>query len=183
MRHAHRPRPGRFLHVVLGMVVGMALMAVVAGLIVAVNFEILRRSETRVLVEQERTIEDLRKQVEQLRVESQLLQARQERERIREDIERSNQRIRDLQRAWSSSLAGHIKSASGELAEIDVGSDLGLEMNSAVRVYRSPLMQEFLGTLQLLSVEPGRAKGLFTPARAGDQIRVGDVIVAAKPRA
>jgi hypothetical protein len=174
---SHQARRGRFLHVVLGMVVGAAVMAVVAGLIAAVNLELIR-------AEHKRQADELRRQVEQLRLEVELTEERREAERIREEIELRNRRIRDLERAANagSCLAGRVKLVAGELAAIDVGSGMGLGTEHSVRVYRTPLMQEYLGTLQLLQVDPDQSQGLFVPAHAGDQLRVGDIVVAAKRR-
>jgi hypothetical protein len=182
MRYARRPRLGRFLHVVLGMVVGAAVMAVMAGLIAAANFELVRAEHEREAKELRRQVEELQRQAEQLRLEVELAEARREAERIRADIELRDRRIRDLERAAGPCVTGRVRLVAGELVVVDAGSDLGLGMEHSVRVYRTPLMQEYLGTLQLLQVEADRAQGLFVPAHSGDQLRFGDIIVAAKPR-
>lgn len=170
-------RFGRFLHVVLGIIVGVALMSVVAAIVAGTNFRVARER-----AEHERTIADLREQVADLQrraaIDQELNDARRDAQRIRAEIESRNERIRELERnlAASDCVAGQVTKIDGELATVNLGIDQGLELNHVLQVYRSILLQEHVGTIKLLKLEADRSVGLFTRARPGIQLKLGDVV-------
>lgn len=181
MRTCLRRRPGRFLHFVLGMVIGVALMAILAAIVASANFRRAREQEMAERASRERIVADLQRQVDDLQqraaIDRELNNARRDAERIRAGIESRNKRIGELQRDASpgSAVAGRVTKIDGELATVNVGSDQGVESDQIMQVYRSILLQQHIGTLKLLKIGADQSVGLFTPAGPGLQINLGDI--------
>lgn len=174
-------RSGRFLHVMLGMVIGVALMAVVAAIVASATFRQAREREMALRESRERMIADLQKQSDELQrrvaLDRELNEARRDAERIRAGIESRNKRISELQRGASpgNAVAGRVTRIDGEFATVNIGSDQGVESDQVMYVYRSILLQEYVGTLKLLRVNAEQSVGLFTPSGPGMQIQLGDI--------
>jgi TolA-binding protein len=181
MRHSSPKRAGRFLHVVLGMVVGVAMMSVVSAIVAGISFRLARERDRAERAALKQTIGELQFQIDEMKqraaIDQQLNDVRREAEKIRAEINSRNERIRQLQRGLNSggSVAGRVIKVEGEFATINIGGDDGLESGQTLYVYRSILLQKYVGTLKLLKVDAEQSVALFTPSGPGMEVQLGDI--------
>jgi TolA-binding protein len=184
MRLSSPKRPGRFLHVAIGMVVGIAMMSVVSAIVAGISFRLARERDRAERAALKQKIGELQSQIDEMKlraaIDQQLNDARREADKIRAEINSRNERIRQLQRGLNadSSIAGRVIKVEGEFATINIGGDEGLESGQTLYVYRSILLQEYVGTLKLVKLDAEQSVGLFTPSGPGVQIKLGDIVGA-----
>lgn len=181
MRLSSPKRSGRFLHVAIGIVVGVAMMSVFSAIVAGISFRLARERDRAERAALKQKIGELEFQIDEMKqraaIDQQLNDVRREAEKIRAEINSRNERIRQLQRGLnaSGSVAGRVIKVDGEFATINIGGDEGLESGQTLYVYRSILLQQYVGTLKLLKVDAEQSIALFTPSGAGVQIKLGDI--------